>query len=108
MDIEEINLDKYYKKMEFEFYKKFKINKKVLDFDVRDDLNEIIIHHYFISQMMESYSFEIEATLREIELRTGLGFQQVRTSINKLEKLGIFEIRKGGGRTPSIYKYIAE
>ena len=47
-----------------------------------------------------------EATLREIELRTGLGFQQVRTSINKLEKLGILEIRRGGGRTPSIYKYI--
>lgn len=107
VNIEEINLEEHYKKIESEFYKKFKINKKVLNFDVRDDLNEIIVHHYFISQMRKNYSFEIEVTLREIELRTGLGFQQVRTSINKLEKLGILEIRKGGGRTPSIYKYIA-
>ena len=103
-------LDEHYKKyceeMEIEFYKKFKINKKVLDFDVKDDLNEIIVHHYFISRMKKNFSFEIEATLREIELRTGLGFQQVRTSINKLEKLLILEINRCGFRTPSIYKYI--
>ena len=43
-------LDEHYKKyceeMEIEFYKKFKINKKVLDFDVKDDLNEIIEYHF--------------------------------------------------------------
>lgn len=96
------------KALESDFYNRFRLNKKVLDFNLRYDLNEIILHHYFISEMKRKYSLEIEATLREIELRTGLSFHQVRASINKLEKLGVFEVTKGGGRTPNIYKYITD
>ena len=106
--IREVDIVEYYKKMENEFYNKFKINRKVLNFNVRENINEIIVHHYFISQMKRHYSLELEFTLREVELRTGLSFQKVRTAINKLEKLGILEIEKGWGRTPSIYKYIAD
>lgn len=102
-------IEMYYQSMqamEENFNNTFELNRKVLNFNLRYDLNEIILHHYLISEMKRQYSIEIEMTLREIELRTGLTFHQVRTSVNKLEELGIIEVVKGGGRTPNIYKYI--
>ena len=88
------------------FRSNFVININVLEFDINDNLNEIILHHYLIKEMYMKCSFEISRTLKEIEKKTKLSFQQVRTSINKLEEKGIIEIEKGHGKKPNIYKYV--
>lgn len=84
------------------------INSKVLEFDINDNLNEIILHHCLIKEMYRSCSLEVSMTFKEIENKTKLSFQQVRTSINKLEEKGIIEIEKGHGKKSNIYKYITE
>lgn len=83
-----------------------KVNNKIFHMDIKSNLNEILVHHYLVSQMRLNCSYEANATLKEISYKTNLGLQQVRTAINKLEELGVIEIIKGSGRTPSIYRYI--
>ena len=76
--------------------------------DIKNNLNEIIVHHYLVNQMRSNCSYEAKATLKEMEHKTNLGLQQVRTALNKLEELGVIEIIKGKGKKTNIYKYIVE
>lgn len=88
------------------FRNNFRVNTKVLELDLHFNLNEIIVHHYLINEMYKKSTLEVEATLKDIESKTKLSLQQVRTSIRKLEEKGIIEVQKGHGKKPSIYKYI--
>lgn len=86
-----------------------KININVLEFDETKDLNVIIVHHYFIREFarLKDWGFdEIEITLRELEKKIGLSIRQIRSAIDKLEEAKIIEVRKGGGKKPSTYRYI--
>lgn len=88
------------------FINNFRINSKVLELEVNYGLNEIIVHHYLINEMYRKCSLELDVTLKEIESKTRLSFQQVRTAIRRLEEKGIIEVERGHGKKPSIYRYI--
>ena len=73
-----------------------------------DDLHVIIVHQYLIRKVYFNCSYEVEATLRELEAKTNVSFAKVRHAINKLEDMGIIKIVRGGGRTPNTFIYIQE
>lgn len=76
------------------------INTKILEFSIKNDLNVILLHHYFATVREETI------TLRQLERRTGISIQKIRTALDKLEEAGIIEIVKGEHKTPNNYKYI--
>lgn len=77
-----------------------KINEKILDFNIKNDLNAIIVHHYFATVREEAI------TLRQLERKLGISIQKIRTAIDKLEKAGIIETVKGVHKISNVYKYI--
>ena len=83
-----------------------KVNKQVFTLSLRNNLNEILIHHYLVNEMRFKCSYEVQSTLKEISNNTNLGIQQVRTAIDKLEEAGIIEVVKGGSKKANTYKYI--
>lgn len=76
------------------------INRKILDFNIKTDLNVILVHHYFATVGEETI------TVRQLEREIGISIQKIRTSIDKLEEAGIIEVVKGGHKIPNTYKYI--
>lgn len=76
------------------------INTKILEFNIKNDLNVILLHHYFATVREETI------TLRQLERKTGISIQKIRTALDKLEEAGIIEIIKGEHKTPNNYKYI--
>lgn len=76
------------------------INRKILDFNIKNDLNVIIVHHYFATVREEAI------TLRQLERKLGISIQKIRTSIDKLVEAGIIEVVKGTHKTSNTYKYI--
>lgn len=88
-----------------------KINGKILDFDIKNDLNVVIVHHYFAREFKKLEYWEndkIEITVRELEKRIGLSVNKIRLALDKLEEAGIIEVVKGGQRKPNTYKYIEQ
>ena len=76
------------------------INTKILDFNIKNDLNVILLHHYFATVREETI------TLRQLERKTGISIQKIRTALDKLEEVGIIEVVKGTHKTPNTYRYI--
>ena len=70
------------------------INTKILDFNIKNDLNVILLHHYFATVREETI------TLRQLERKIGMSIQKIRTALDKLEEAGIIEVVKG---TPTGY-----
>lgn len=76
------------------------INTKILEFSIKNDLNVILLHHYFATVREETI------TLRQLERKTGISIQKIRTALDKLEEAGIIEVVKGTHKTPNTYRYI--
>ena len=82
------------------------INKKILNFNEKVDLNVILVHHYFIRSFIGTGIDCKEVTVRELEKEIGISVNKIRLAIDRLEEAGIIEVIKGGQRKPSTYKYI--
>lgn len=76
------------------------INTKILKFNIKNDLNVILLHHYFATVREETI------TLRQLERKLGMSIQKIRTALDKLEEVGIIEVVKGAHKTPNTYRYI--
>ena len=84
------------------------INNKILDFNGKTDANVVLVHHYFIREFNRIGESSITISFRELEKEIGISIQKIRTSIDKLEEVGIIETLKGGARTSNVYRYIAD
>ena len=82
------------------------INKKILNFNEKTDLNVILVHHYFIRAFIGMGIDCKEGTVRELEKEIGISVNKIRMAIDKLEEVGIIEVVKGGQRKSNTYKYI--
>lgn len=88
-----------------------KINEKILDFDIKNGLSTVIVHHYFAKEFKRIKSFglsEISITFKELEKETGLSSRKIIKAICDLEEAGIIEVIKGGKKKSNAYKYRGE
>lgn len=79
-----------------------KINRKILDFNIKNDLNVIIVHHYFATVREEAI------TLKQLERKLGISIQKIRTATDKLVEAGIIEVVKGVHKISNYYRYIED
>ena len=82
------------------------INKNILNFNTKTELNVILVHHYFIREFKRIGVNHKSITFRELEKEIGISVQKIRTAIDKLEEAGIIEVVKGAHKTPNTYRYI--
>lgn len=84
------------------------INKNILKFNVKKEMNVVLVHHYIVKEILNKNIESIEITVRELEKEIGISVNKIREAIDKLEEAGIIEIVKGGHRKPNTYRYIAD
>ena len=82
------------------------INKKILNFNAKTELNVILVHHYFLREFKRIGVNSKSITFRELEKEIGISVQKIRTALDKLEEAGIIEVVKGTHKTPITYRYI--
>ena len=85
---------------------RMEINKKILNFNAKTELNVILVHHYFLREFKRIGVNSKTITFRELEKEIGISVQKIRTALDKLEEAGIIEVIKGVHKTPNTYKYI--
>ena len=88
-----------------------KINEKILDFDIKNGLSTVIVHHYFVREFKRIESFglsEISITFKDLEKQIGISTRKIIKAIENLEETGIIEVVRGGQRKSNVYKYRGE
>ena len=71
---------------------RMEINKKILNFDAKTELNVILVHHYFLREFKRIGVNSKSITFRELEKEIGISVQKIRTALDKLEEAGIIEV----------------